>query len=447
MRQTETPRIQNMRVVPVAGEDSLLLNLSGGHAPYFTRNVVLLEDDAGRWGAGEVPGSEAIRAILEACIPLVIDTAVHHYKRTLRTVRERFARQDQESRGTQTYDLRVLVHVVTAIESALLDLTGQALGLPVAELLGQYGQQRRAVNVLGYLFFIGDSQKTDLPYRRTARDNCSCEWDYLRDREALTPDAIATLAQADYDKYGFHDFKLKGGVLDPCVEAESIRAIQARFPNARLTLDPNGAWSLNSALAALMPIKPILAYAEDPCGAEREFSGREIMAEFRNRSGIPTATNMIATDFRQLHHAIAQRSVDIPLADCHFWTMQGAVAVGEMCHHLGMTWGSHSNSHFDISLAMMTHVASACPGAITAIDTHWIWQDGQRLTETPLPIRDGQLQVPGRPGLGVGIDFDAIDAAHALYQQIGGGDRDDAKVMQYLLPDWRFDPKRPALIR
>jgi glucarate dehydratase len=171
------------------------------------------------------------------------------------------------------------------------------------------------------------------------------------------------------------------------------------------------------------------------------------MAEFRNRTGIPTATNMIATDFRQLHHAIAQRSIDIPLADCHFWTLQGAVAVGEMCHHLGLTWGSHSNNHLDISLAMMTHVAAACPGEITAIDSHWIWQDGQRLTHEPLTIEGGALTVPNSGGLGVELDFDAIDSAHADYLALDDPDRNDAHAMQYLIPDWSFNSKRPALKR
>lgn len=442
-----TSEIINMRVIPVAGEDSFLLNLSGGHAPFFTRNVVLLEDDAGRLGAGEVPGGAAIHSTLEKAAALVEGSAVRDYKQTLRRVRMRFADQGARRRGDQTYDLRVLVHVVTAIESALLDLHGQALELPVAELLGQYGQQRDAVDVLGYLFFIADSGRTDLDYRRRRREDCQDDWEVRRDREALTPGAIADLAAAAQARYGFRDFKLKGGVLEPAQEADCLRAIHERFPDARLTLDPNGAWTLAEALDTLAPLRHLLAYAEDPCGAEGDYSGREIMAEFRSQSGIATATNMIATDFRQLHHAIRQRSVDIPLADCHFWTLQGAVAVGEMCHHLGMTWGSHSNNHFDISLAMMTHVAAACPGPITAIDSHWIWQDGQRLTREPYAIRDGRLRVPAEPGLGIDIDFAALEAAHDRHQRLPGSGRDDARAMQYLIPGWQFDPKSPALVR
>ena len=191
----------------------------------------------------------------------------------------------------------------------------------------------------------------------------------------------------------------------------------------------------------------MLAYAEDPCGAENGFSGREIMAEFRRATGLPTATNMIATDWRQLGHAIQLQSVDIPLADPHFWTMAGSVRVAQMCREWGLTWGSHSNNHFDISLAMFTHVAAAAPGRITAIDTHWIWQDGQRLTREPFAIVDGHVAVPERPGLGVEIDMAQLEAAHRLYLKHGLGARDDAQGMQFLVPGWKFDPKRPCLVR
>jgi glucarate dehydratase len=156
---------------------------------------------------------------------------------------------------------------------------------------------------------------------------------------------------------------------------------------------------------------------------------------------------MIATDWRQMGHAIQLQSVDIPLADPHFWTLAGSVRVAQMCRDWGLTWGSHSNNHFDISLAMFTHVAAAAPGGITAIDTHWIWQDGQRLTRDPLKIEGGQLTVPERPGLGVEIDMEQVERAHALYRALGAGGRDDAAAMQHLIPGWTFDPKRPCLVR
>jgi glucarate dehydratase len=438
------PCVVTMRVVPVAGHDSMLLNLSGAHGPYFTRNIVLLTDNSGRTGVGEVPGGEKIRQTLEDSRELVIGQPVGASAAVIETVRERFGDRDAGGRGQQTFDLRTTIHAMTAIEAAMLDLHGQFLNVPVAALLG-VGQQRKSVEVLGYLFYVGDRAKTDLAYRTepTARD----DWLRLRHEVALSTTEIVHLAEAAQARYGFSDFKLKGGVCRGEEEIEAVTALAQRFPHSRITLDPNGAWSLDEAVRLCSGKNEVLAYAEDPCGAEKGFSGREIMAEFRRATGLPTATNMVATDWRELGHALALQAVDIPLADPHFWTMQGSVRVAQVCEEHGLMWGSHSNNHFDVSLAMFTHVAAAAPGRVTAIDTHWIWQDGQRLTREPLVITEGKLNVPARPGLGVDIDPLQLEQAHELYRRVGGGARDDTAAMRYLIPDWKFDPKRPCLVR
>jgi len=439
-----TPVIVTMQVIPVAGHDSMLLNLSGAHGPFFTRNIVVLKDSAGHVGVGEVPGGEAIRTTLEQARDLVLHQPIGTWQRLLQQVRTQFADRDPAGRGKQTFDLRTTVHVVTALEAAMLDLLGQHLGVPVAELLGE-GQQRDAVEMLGYLFYVGDRTVTDLAYR--SEPDADSDWFRLRHEKAMTPEAIVELARAAHARYGFNDFKLKGGVLRGEDEVQAIIALHEAFPQARVTLDPNGGWLLADAIRLCKDLHGIMAYAEDPCGAEGDYSGREVMAEFRRATGLPTATNMIATDWRQMGHAIMLQSVDIPLADPHFWTMQGSVRVAQMCCDWGLTWGSHSNNHFDISLAMFTHVAAAAPGHITAIDTHWIWQDGQRLTREPFKIEGGLVHVPKRPGLGVDIDMEQVEKAHRLYLKHGLGARDDAIAMQYLVSGWRFDNKRPCMVR
>jgi glucarate dehydratase len=433
-----------MKVVPVAGHDSMLLNLSGAHAPFFTRNLVILTDSDGNTGVGEVPGGEPIRRTLEDARAIVTGRGIGDYHAVLNEMRRTFGDRDAAGRGAQTFDLRVAVHAVTAVESAMLDLLGQHLEVPVAALLGE-GQQRDRVQALGYLFFVGDRTKTDLAYQSGAGE--ADDWLRLRHEEALSPEAVVRLAEAARARYGFHDFKLKGGVLPAADEAKAVIALADRFPDARITLDPNGGWLLADAVKTCRALIDVLAYAEDPVGPEGGFSGREVMAEFKRATGLPTATNMIATDWRELGHAIRAGAVDIPLADPHFWTMAGSVRVAQLCDAWGLTWGSHSNNHFDVSLAMFTHVAAAAPGDITAIDTHWIWQDGQRITVEPYQIVDGYLTVPDKPGLGVELDMEAVDAAHELYQREGLGSRDDAVAMQYLIPGWTFDPKRPALQR
>ena len=439
-----TPVIKELRVIPVAGRDGMLLNLSGAHAPFFTRNLLILTDSAGHTGVGEVPGGEKIRQTLEDSRQLVIGQPIGSHQGVLQQVGKSFADRDAGGRGLQTFDLRTTIHAATAIESAFLDLLGQHLGVPVAALLGE-GQQRESVEMLGYLFYVGDKSRTDLPYN--AEPDADNAWSRLRHEVALTPEAVVKLAEAARERYGFNDFKLKGGVLRGDEEVEAIRALHERFPDARVTLDPNGGWLLKDAIRLMRDMRGVLAYAEDPCGAEDGFSGREVMAEFRRATGLPTATNMVATDWRQLSHALSLQSVDIPLADPHFWTMAGSVRVAQTCRDWGLTWGSHSNNHFDISLAMFTHVGAAAPGKVTAIDTHWIWQDGQRLTKEPLQIVGGHVAVPKKPGLGIELDMAEVAKAHQLYKQHGLGARDDAVAMQYLIPNWTFNPKRPALDR
>ena len=440
------PVIRKMEVYPVAGLDSMELNLSGAHAPYFTRNVVILTDSNGVEGVGEVPGGEKITKALKDIEHLVIGSKISDYKQTLLKIKNWLDTNIKDDvRGLQTFDLRTGVHVVTAIEAPLLDLLGKFLEVPAAALMGD-GIQREKVQFLSYLFYIGDRKKTDLPY--DSEEDSDCEWYRLRNEEALTPEKIVALAKATHKKYGFVDFKLKGGVLSAKEELKAVQAIKKEFPNARVDLDPNGAWSLKEALEIKDELKEVLAYCEDPCGAENGFSGREIMAEFKRESGMPTATNMINTDWRQMCHCLALKSVDIPLADPHFWTMNGSVRVGQMCNDFGMMWGCHSNNHFDISLAMVVQCAAAIPGKMNGIDTHWIWQEGrERLTKEPMQIIDGCIELPKKGGLGIEIDREQILKAHKLYVDKKLGARNDAIGMQYLIKDWKFDNKKPCLVR
>jgi len=438
------PKVTRMSVYPVAGKDSMLLNLSGAHSPFFTRNIVILEDDEGNVGVGEVPGGEMIRETLEDSRKFIVGSPLGKYKKTLNSIADEYRDRDSKGRGEQSFDQRITIHVITAVESALLDLLGKNLDVPVSDLLGD-GQQRKEVEMLGYLFYVGDKNKTDLPYENDG--DSKDKWFRLRHEEAVTPEAIVKLAEAAYERYGFKDFKLKGGVFSGEEEMQSIEALKDRFPEARITLDPNGGWSLKDAINICKGKNNILAYAEDPVGAEGDYSAREIMSEFKKATGLPTATNMVATDWRQLNHAIQLNSVDIVLADPHFWTMQGSVRVAQLCNDFGMTWGSHSNNHFDISLAMFTHAAASAPGDITAIDTHWIWQDGQYLTKNPLKIVDGKIKVPDKPGLGIDVDIEAVKRASKLYYDQKLDNRDDSIAMQYLVPGWEFNSKQPSMVR
>lgn len=265
----------------------------------------------------------------------------------------------------------------------------------------------------------------------------------------LTPGDILEQAHALNEKYGFRNFKLKGGVFRGEDEMAAIIKLKKQFPEGRINIDPNGAWSLEQAINLCKGMHGTLTYVEDPCGAEQGYSSREIVSEFKSATHMPVATNMFATDWRQFYHSCLQKSVDIVLADPHFWGLDGSLRMAQLLNDCGLTWGSHSNSHFDITLTAFAHCAAAAPGTPTALDTHWIWQDGQDLLKNAPKISGGYLAVPQGPGLGVEIDMRRVEEATALYDKLPyrGRDRDDSAGMQFLIPGWRFNAKMPCLVR
>ena len=200
----------------------MLLNLSGAHAPYFTRNLVIITDSAGHTGVGEVPGGEKIRQVLDESSSLVEGNKIASYQQILNQVRNYFGDRDTEGRGLQTFDLRTTVHAITAIESALLDLLGQFLGVPVAALLGE-GQQRSSVAVLGYLFFVGDRKKTDLPYE--SAETTDDEWLRLRHEEALTTESVLELAEAAEARPAAEQHRVEHGDREGAVDLGLLRQV------------------------------------------------------------------------------------------------------------------------------------------------------------------------------------------------------------------------------
>ncbi|MCX8958837.1 enolase C-terminal domain-like protein [Erwinia psidii] len=445
---SDSPVIKSMRIVPVAGYDSMLLNIGGAHNCHFTRILVILTDSNGQTGVGETPCHASTLQLLEQFRPLTEGSSLLRLNATLSQLYASKARTQQTAHNNNIHIPQMnpekFYNAAAAIEAALLDLQGKFLNLPVADLLAS-GKQRDRIPVLGYLFYIADRQLTNMNYRAAPGEE---GWFHLRHEKAMNSDAIVRLAEAAVEQYGFRDFKLKGGVHAGEIEVETVEALLARFPDARVTVDPNASWSLDDAIHWGKRLAGKVPYLEDPCGAEQGYSGRETLAEFRRATGIPVATNMIANDWRQLNHALQLNAIDIPLADPHFWTLRNANVVAQLCNEWGLTTGCHSNNHFDISLAMVAHLGAAAPGnRQTAFDTHWIWQDGQQLTRQPPQIRDGYLELPQGPGLGVELDMARVEQAHALYHSLPDKNRNDALGMQFLIDNWHFDAKRPALLR
>ena len=254
--------------------------------------------------------------------------------------------------------------------------------------------------MLGYMFYVSDKGKVPGLERQYLDESSSSDpWFRLRREEMLTPERLVEQAEALHEKYGFENFKLKGGVLAGEKEMEGLRAVKKRFPGARVNIDPNGAWSLKEAIELCKNMRDVLTYVEDPCGPEAGYSGREIMREFKNAVQISVATNMIATDWRQFYHTVSLNACDIILADPHFWGFDGAIRMSQLLDSWGLSWGVHSNNHFDITLAAFAQVGAAAVGEPAPLDTHWIWQDGQDLLVDAPKIVHGKLQVPDAPGL------------------------------------------------
>ena len=413
---TTTPVITKMTVVPVAGYDSMLMTLSGAHAPVFTRNLVILKDSAGHTGVGEIHGGDYTCDCLNAMKPLVEGQQISQYRKVLQKIHKLAnPAADDDGEGIQTLDISKLKYVVKsewAIECAMMDLFGQFLGVHMCDLMGE-GQQRKEVEMLGYLFYVSDRHKVpagDMQY--LDESDSSDPWFRLRREEILTPERIVEEAEAVREKYGFSNFKLKGGVLAGAEEMEAMKALKKRFPEARVNIDPNGAWSLAESIELCKDMHGIITYMEDPCGPEAGYSSREIMREFKNATQFQVATNMIATDWRQFYHTV-----------------------------------SLSNNHFDITLAAFAQVGAAAVGDPAPLDTHWIWQDGQNLLDDAPQIIGGKLQVPDAPGLGVHLNMERVWEANRLYNSLPTHDRDDAKAMQYLIPNWVYDHKKPCLVR
>ena len=440
-----TPVVTQLQAIPVAGRDSMLLNLSGAHGPFFTRNLLILTDSAGRTGVGEVPGGEKIRQTLEDARELVVGQPVANVQAVLQQMQRRFADRDAGGRGLQTFDLRTTIHAVTAVESAMLDLLGQHLGVPVAALLGE-GQQRDAVEMLGYLFYVGDRAQDRSALCRGAR----------RARRLVAPApragddaaAIVRLAEAARERYGFNDFKLKGGVLRGDEEVEAIVALHERFPRARVTLDPNGGWLLQDAIRLMRDMRGVVAYAEDPCGAEQGFSGP------RGDGGVPPrhrpahrhqhGRHRLAAAGARARAAVGRHSAGRPAFLDHGRLGARGADLPRLGPDLGLALEQPLRR-----LAGDVHARRCRRARQGDGDRHALDLAGRPAADEETRCRSSAAtcRCPKQPGLGVELDMAEVEKAHQLYKQHGLGARDDAMAMQYLVPNWTFDPKRPCLVR
>ncbi len=409
--------ITGLSVTPIALPDPPLLAASGCHGPYFLRNVIELQTEGGIVGLGEMPGGEGVTIALRKAKDLVVGQNAFAYRK--------FSRELQ-ALGMATY---------AGIEMACLDACGRATGRRLCEMIG--GPVRESVEFAAYLFYryaadhpviLADPHLAD---SRGRGDRALDSWGDVRSAEAM-----AAMAARFRDRWGFRVFKLKGGVLSPEVERDTLFAMSQRLgPEARLRIDPNGRWKTPTAIRIGKEIgKLSMEYYEDPV------QGQAAMAEVRNATGLKMSTNMCVTQFEHIPLAMQLHPIDVLLCDHHYFGgFAGCQALGPIGRAAGWSLSQHSNSHAGISMAAMIHLAASIPELTLASDTHYPWLvEGSDIIEGPmLTIRNGSMAVPTGSGLGVTLDRDKLERAHEVYQKCGMKGRDDRSLMRKLEPGWK----------
>lgn len=413
-------RISQVRVTPIAFRDPPLLNAAGIHEPYALRSIIEVETDCGRIGLGESFGDAAALAAFTAVAPNLLGLDPFDINGLARCCSQVVAGLAPPGAGAElapgSDPARRLANCISAFEVPLLDLQAQHAGVPLHALLG--GAVRREVPFSAYLFFkfarhIDEGEAPD-------------EWG-----DALTPERIVAQAQRMIDLYGFGSMKLKAGTLPPETEVAAIEALANAFPGLPLRIDPNGAWSMDTAIACADRLGPLIEYYEDPV------DGLDAMAELHRRIGLPLATNMVVTCFDHLRRSVAIDAVQIVLSDHHYWGgLKASQALGAMCNTFGLGLSMHSNSHLGISLMAMSHLAAATPNLTYACDTHypWVEEEDEVIEGGKFPIVGGVVALSDRPGLGVRLDQDRLARAHETFDRISIRTRDDLGQMQ------RYDP-------
>lgn len=408
-------KIQDVIVTPVAVPDVPLLNCKGVHQSVFTRSVIQLVTDAGIVGLGETYGAKRTLAGLRRSADALIGLDPYHFNDLRRRVVEALPEGGGVNAPTAVADHQLVDVVTSAYEVACMDIQGKDVGRPVCDLLG--GAVRRRTPFSAYLFF-----KFEKPADQPGEDR----WGPV-----LTPDALVQEARTLVAENGFRSLKLKGGVLEPDLEIETILKLHEAFPDSPLRIDPNSGWTVDTAIRIGRALDGALEYLEDPV------IGMDAMAEVAAAVPMPLATNMVVIEFEHIPEAIRKDAVQIVLSDHHYWGgLRASKHLARICQAAGMGLSMHSNSHLGISLAAMTHLAATTPNLTYDCDTHYPWLDVDIVKGGKRGFEDGTLTVPDGPGLGVEIDEEALATLNSLYETSGVTDRDDTHEMRKYVPDY-----------
>jgi glucarate dehydratase len=417
MTSSRHARISAVRVTPIALKDPPLLNASGVHQPFALRAIIEIETDDGAVGIGETYGESDTLSRLQASAPALRGLSpfdLHGVDQAVRT--HAFSAEEQKKIGEvpSSKAARVFMKAFGAFESTLADLCARREGVPLAVWLG--GRVRDRVPYSAYLFYKF-AEHIDEPYEAD-------RWG-----AALDPAGIVAQARQMVVDFGFGSIKLKAGVFAHDAEADALLALREAFPSHPLRIDPNGNWSLPTALHVAKRLGRELEYYEDPVLTLAD------MEALRAQTGLELATNMVVCDHAEFRENVRMNAVQTVLLDYHAWGgLRATRELATMCHTFGIGLSMHSNSHAGISLMAMTHLAASLPHLRYACDTHYPWQCEDVVKGGPVRIVDGAVAVPQAPGLGLDLDRDALAALHEQYLRCGIRERDDEAEMR------KYDP-------
>ena len=429
MFSAKGPRIKDIHITPIAVVDPPLLNAAGLHAPYALRTILEIVTEDGISGISEIPGTREIDLALEEAGRLLVGKDVFQLNAIRRVLVEHFGEDTAAQRGATPWDQRKMVHIFSAVEVACMDIIGKVTNRPIVDLLG--GKMRDRVPFSAYLFYKYEGAGGDLAF---GIDPKATGWAAARQASALTPTEMVAQARAMCNEFGFKSIKLKGGAFDPRQEVDAILALREAFgPDVPLRIDPNGVWTVETAIRYGKEMESILEYLEDPV------RGQENMALVRKALKTPLATNMCTTSFADIPSSIALGSEDIILSDHHFWGgLRASMTLSGICDTFGRGLSMHSNSHVGISLAAMVHLGAALPNIPYALDTHYPWQSDEVIVGGRMRFEEGSVEVPSGPGLGVELDRAALARLHQNYLNCGLTKRDDLVEIRKVIPDWEF---------
>lgn len=373
-------KIADMEVLPVAHREPPLRNSWGAHSELAARTIVRVTTKDGLTGVSETYGDEEVITGLRDARDLV-----------------------EGMNPSETTPLRLRLQddiLFGAIETALLDLRGKASGQPVHSLLG--GKVRDEVEFSAYLFYKSADSNPD-----TAA---------IAPQKVLSAEAMVEEAREFVDEHGFDVLKLKGGVLDPDEELRTLELLAEEFgSHTPLRIDPNGAWSVETASSIAHRLREMdahIEFLEDPVPTMNAH------ARLKRRVDYPIATNMFVTEFDQIAPAVETNAVDVILSDHHYWGgMTGNCELDTVARTFDLGVGMHSNSHLGVSMAAMAHVAAAMPTLRYACDTHYPWMADDVIEDAPIEFSGGAVEVPDAPGLGVEIDESELERLNERYEE------------------------------